>query len=170
MGFSEESDAAPWWLSLARPKSRSFACPRGVTNTFAGFRSRWTTPLPCAASSASAIWMPRSSSGRELASAARRSSRAASALEQLHRDEPLPLVRVDVVDGADAGVVEGRGSVRLALEALERLGLRGEALGQELEGHGTPEPGVLGLVDDPHPAAAQLLDDAIVRERLADHA
>jgi hypothetical protein len=90
-------------------------------------------------------------------------------LEELHRDEPLPLVRIDVVNGADAGVVEGGRGARLALEALEGLGLRAEALRQELEGHGTAEAGVLGPVDDPHPSAAHLLDDAIVRERLADH-
>ena len=30
---------------------------------FIGFKSRWTMPLPCADSSASAIWMPKSSSG-----------------------------------------------------------------------------------------------------------
>jgi len=29
---------------------------------------------------------------------------------------------------------------------------------------------VLGLVDDTHPPAAQLLDDAVVRDGLADHA
>ena len=28
---------------------------------------------------------------------------------------------------------------------------------------------VLSLVDDTHPAAAQLLDDAVVRDGLADH-
>ena len=31
-----------------------------VTNMFAGLMSRWTMPFACAASSASAIWMPRS--------------------------------------------------------------------------------------------------------------
>ena len=42
------------------------------------------------------------------------------ALEQLHRDEVLAVVLVDRVDGADAGVVELGGRLRLALEALER--------------------------------------------------
>ncbi len=31
------------------------------------------------------------------------------------------------------------------------------------------QPRVLGLVDDAHAAAAQLLDDAVVRDGLADH-
>ena len=32
-----------------------------------------------------------------------------------------------------------------------------------------PTRRVLGLVDDTHPTAAQLLDDAVVRDILADH-
>ena len=40
---------------FARPKSSSFTRPSGVIFTFAGFRSRWTMPFSCAASSASAI-------------------------------------------------------------------------------------------------------------------
>ncbi len=68
------------------------------------------------------------------------------------------------------GMVEGGGGARLALEAFEGVGLGGELFRQELEGHGAPEPRVLGLVDDAHAPAAQLLDDAVVGEqRLADH-
>ena len=33
---------------------------------------------------------------------------------------------------------------------------------------GRPQAGIFGLVHDAHAAAAQLLDDAVVRERLAD--
>jgi len=40
------------------------------------------------------------------------------ALQQLHADEGLALVLVDVVDRADIGVVEGRRGPGLALEAL----------------------------------------------------
>ena len=49
-------------ICLARPKSKILACPRVVTNKFAGLMSRWTMPLECAASSASAISIPNSSS------------------------------------------------------------------------------------------------------------
>ena len=41
--------------ALARPKSRTLTLPSGVSLTLAGLRSRWTTPLPWASSSASAI-------------------------------------------------------------------------------------------------------------------
>ena len=41
--------------SLARPKSRIFVWLRCVTKMLAGLMSRWTIPLACAASNASAI-------------------------------------------------------------------------------------------------------------------
>ena len=48
--------------TLARPKSRIFTWPRALTKRLAGLMSRWTIPLACADSSASAIWIPSSSS------------------------------------------------------------------------------------------------------------
>jgi hypothetical protein len=42
--------------ALARPKSSTLTAPSAVILTLAGFRSRWTIPRSCAASSASAIW------------------------------------------------------------------------------------------------------------------
>ena len=60
VGIAESSGASPprrLSSSLARPKSRIFACPRSVTNRLAGLMSRWATPLRCAASSASAMWI-----------------------------------------------------------------------------------------------------------------
>ena len=51
-----ESDVA----SLASPKSSTFTRPSFVSITFAGLRSRWTTPFSCAAASASAMAMPSS--------------------------------------------------------------------------------------------------------------
>ncbi len=56
---SEPAASSP--NTFARPKSRSFASPRSVTNTFAGFRSRCRIPAAWAASSASATCEPSSS-------------------------------------------------------------------------------------------------------------
>ena len=89
--------------------------------------------------------------------------------EKLHGDEGLALVLVDVVDGADVGVVEGGGGTRLALEAFPGLVTREQPLGEELESHLSPQARVLGLVDDAHAPAAQLLEDAVVGDGLADH-
>jgi hypothetical protein len=91
-------------------------------------------------------------------------------LEQLHRDEVLPLVLVDLVDRADPRVIErGRGP-GLALETLERGRVLGHFRGQELERNVPAELRVLGLVHDAHPSAAQLRRDLVVGDGLADHA
>lgn len=89
--------------------------------------------------------------------------------KQLHRNEASARVLADVVDRANAGVIEGRGGTGLALEAFERLRVRRDRVGEELEGHLAPKAQVLGPVDDAHPAAAELLDKAIVRDSPADH-
>ena len=89
-------------------------------------------------------------------------------LDQLHDEEGLALVLVDVVDRADVGVVQGGGGAGLAPEPLQALGILGILLGQELQGDAAAEAGVLGLVDDPHAAAAQWLQDAVVGDGLAD--
>jgi hypothetical protein len=46
---------------------------------------------------------------------------------------------------------------------------REEPLGEELERHLSAEAGVLRLVDDAHAPAAELLEDPVVGDRLADH-
>ena len=90
-------------------------------------------------------------------------------LEQLHGDEVLPLVVVDLVDRADSRVIEGGGSAGLALEALERGRVLGHFRGQELERDVPAELRVLGLIDDAHAPAAELGGDPVVGDGLADH-
>jgi hypothetical protein len=43
-----------------------------------------------------------------------------------------------------------------------------ESMGEELECDGALEAGVLGLVDDTHPAFTDLLKDPVMRNRLTD--
>jgi hypothetical protein len=66
-------------------------------------------------------------------------------------------------------VIERRRGLRLALEAAERQRISGHFIRQEFEGDKTAEASVFGLVDDTHPAAAQLLYDAVMRNGLANH-
>ncbi len=69
----DEEDASEA-VGLASPKSSTLTWPSGVSRTFAGFRSRWTTPFRCAASSARAIWsaMPSPSSSGSAPASMRR--------------------------------------------------------------------------------------------------
>jgi hypothetical protein len=46
----------------------------------------------------------------------------------------------------------------------------GNVLWQELEGDEPMQPRVLSLIHNTHPAATELIHDAVVRDGLADHA
>src|SRR5947209_14124373 len=84
---------------LAKPKSRIFTCPRGVTNIFAGLISRCTMPFVCADSRASAIWIARV--GQQLFHLERMLADHQCErlpLQQLHNDKVLPLMLLDGVD------------------------------------------------------------------------
>ena len=83
-------------------------------------------------------------------------------LQKLHGDERPAFVLVHVVDGADVGVIEGGGSLRLALEALQGLMVLGHFFRQEFERDKAMELGVFGLIDHTHPAAAQLFENPIM--------
>ncbi len=91
------------------------------------------------------------------------------AFEQLHREIELPLMIVEAVDRADVRVIEARRGPRLAAEALDRfLLIVRTGLRQDLERDEPAEADILRLVDHAHPASAELLDDAVLAERLAD--
>ena len=90
------------------------------------------------------------------------------AIQELHGDERLAALLADVVNRADVGMVESRRGLRFTLKTGKSLGVFGDFIGQEFQGDKSVQPGVLGLVNHTHPSAAQFLDDAVVRNGLAD--
>ena len=66
-------------------------------------------------------------------------------------------------------MVQSRSGLRFALETGEGLRISSDLIGQELQGDEAMQPGVLGLVHDTHPATTEFLDDAVVRDGLANH-
>src|SRR5580700_180806 len=90
-------------------------------------------------------------------------------VEILHDDEVLTFALVNLEDHADVGMIEGGCSLRLTLEAGQSLRIFGNLVRQELQGDKAVQLYVLGLVDHTHPATAEFLDNAIVRDSLADH-
>ena len=93
----------------------------------------------------------------------------AVAFDELHRDEGLSIGFVDFVYGADVGVIQRRGGLRLAREARLMVFARQSVERREFEGDGALQFCVFGLVDDTHPTFADLLDDAVMGDGLADH-
>ena len=62
-------------------------------------------------------------------------------------------------------MVEQGGGLALDLEPLPLAGVEGRGAGQDLQRHATAQGELLGLVDDAHPAAADLADDPEVAEQ-----
>src|SRR5207302_10704640 len=91
------------------------------------------------------------------------------AFEVFHGDEASALALADLVNGANVGMVERGGGASFATEAPQGRGVLGDVVGKEFQGYEPAEREVFGLVDDSHAATAELLDDAVVRDGLADH-
>jgi hypothetical protein len=92
------------------------------------------------------------------------------AFQQLHGNEILAVPFTDVVNGAYIRTVQGGSRLGFPLEARWGLRVLGKFIGKELDGHEAVQARVLGFVDHTHPSGTKLLDDAVVRDGLADHA
>jgi hypothetical protein len=91
------------------------------------------------------------------------------AVEKLHDDERLTFVPADFMNGADIWMVQGRRSASLSTETLQRLRVLRNFLREKFESDEASKLGVFGFIDNTHTTAAELLHDAVVRDRLADH-
>ena len=87
----------------------------------AGFRSRWTMPFSCAASSASAIWRAIASASA-IGNGRAPGDRPASALDQLEDQRGHAIGFFQAVDRADVRMVERGEQARFAREARRRSG------------------------------------------------
>jgi hypothetical protein len=65
-------------------------------------------------------------------------------------------------------VVQSRSGASFAAETLESVRVTDQIIGEEFESDEAAEIRVFGLVDDAHAAAAQLFNDAVVRNGFAD--
>ena len=90
------------------------------------------------------------------------------ALHELHHDEGAAIMFLNVVDGADIGVIQRRGGPRFTLETLQHLSVFGNIVRQEFQRDEASQAHVFGLVDHAHTAAAEFLDNPIMRDGLSD--
>ena len=75
----------------------------------------------------------------------------------------------DFIDSANVGMIESRRGSGFAPKALQHLRVARSVVGQELQGHESAKLGVLSLINDTHPATAELLENAVVRDGLPNH-
>src|SRR6516225_8068794 len=135
----------------------------------AGLMSRWTMPLPCAASSASAISIANGEKLLWLNRAAGDLVLKRHAGKKLHDHEGTSVFLAGVVNGADVRMVQRRRSPCLAAKPFQRRLVVRHIVRQKLERDETAQAGVFGLVHHTHTAAAQLADNAVVGDRRVDH-
>jgi hypothetical protein len=66
-------------------------------------------------------------------------------------------------------MVQSRSGLRFPAEPLQSMGIVGHIWRKKLQSGETVKPGVLGLVNNPHTTPAEFLNNAVVRDGLADH-
>ena len=91
------------------------------------------------------------------------------AIEKFHDDKRHSILLVDLMDGANIRMIQGRRGFGFALKSAQSLRIFGDIVGEEFESDEAPEFYVLGLIDHTHPAATQLLNDSVVRNDLTNH-
>ena len=89
-------------------------------------------------------------------------------VHKLHRDVGRSGFFANVVDGANVGVVQPRGSLGFPSKTLQSGGVFGRISGEEFQSNRTLKAGILSFIDHTH-TAAELLYDAVVRDGSADH-
>lgn len=90
------------------------------------------------------------------------------AVEKLHGDKNMVVVVVDLINGANIGVVEGGSGAGFTEEAIAHLGIVSNFGRKEFESGETLEAGVFGFIDDAHAALSDALEDAVVGDELTD--
>ena len=91
------------------------------------------------------------------------------ALDELEDEIVHAVDLFESVNGGDVGMVESGEKLRLALEPAAAL-IGSERLGKHFDGNVPAELRIGGPIDNPHASGPELLGDAVVLERLADHA
>ena len=159
--------------AFASPKSSTFArrspAASPVSTMLAGFRSRWTMPFSCAASSAGGD-LPRDGEGvGERQGAAFEPIGQRRSFDQLEDQCGDAVGFFQPVDRADVRVIERRERPRFAREAGAALGVGGEVGRQDLDGDVATELAVARAIDLAHAAGAERGDDRVGPELTIHH-
>jgi hypothetical protein len=88
----------------------------------------------------------------------------AAALDEPHAEEALAVVLANLVDRDDSRMVPMRDRLDLVLEAAQFCRVRQQAGLDHLEGDGSVQADLSGLVNDPHAASAEFLLELVIAE------
>ena len=149
---------------MASPKSSTFTVPSPRTLTFAGFKSRWTIPSSCAASSASAICLAIGNASSIEIAPPRNALREILALDEFHHQGVHPSGFLESVDRRDVRVIQRGEGLRLAFKSGQPLGVLGKRVGQDLDRHLTTQRRVRSPIHLAHAAFPERRGDLVNAE------
>src|SRR5215467_1062242 len=90
-------------------------------------------------------------------------------VDKFHGDERAPVLLADVIEGADAGMIENGNGAGFAAKALQRLRVTDQIFGQEFQRNRAVQAGVERFVDHTHSSGAEPFGDAKVGDVLVNH-
>jgi len=90
-------------------------------------------------------------------------------IQQLSDSVGYSFIGAEIMDGKDVWMIQLGNSLCLSLETCETIGILSHSLMKHLNRNVPIQPLVVGAVHHPHPAGADLLDDAVVAEGATDH-
>jgi hypothetical protein len=90
-------------------------------------------------------------------------------VNEFHDDERAVILFPNIVDGANAGMIEGGSGMRFTAETLQSLSILFHVIGKEFQSDDAVKADVQGLVDDTHSASTEFFQDAIVRNGPVNH-
>jgi hypothetical protein len=135
-----------------------------VILTFAGFRSRCTTPFSCAASIALGDLQREPQRVVERQRTALQAIRECFALDELHDEEMAAAGFLHAVESRDAGMIERSERPGFALEPGDTIGVGREGVRQNLDRNIASKLCVAGAADLAHAARAKERHDLIRAE------
>ena len=91
------------------------------------------------------------------------------AVHELHGDESSAVLLADVIDRANAGMIQGGCGSRLAAKPLQRLRVLRHVIWQEFQCNRALQTRINCLIDHAHSPCAQFFYDAKVRDGLVNH-
>ena len=86
------------------------------------------------------------------------------AADILGDDIEVAVELLERIHGGNSRVRQRRGRSGLPAEAPPALFVTRKLLGQRLDGHQSPQPGILGEIHDAHPARTELSDDGVLTD------
>lgn len=91
------------------------------------------------------------------------------AIQAFHDDKMPAIAAAEFVDGADARMIERRSGIGFTLQALEGHFITLQIFRQKFERDPSRQVRVFGSSHHSHATVAQLFNDAIMRNNLANH-